>query len=50
MRRTFNCGVGMIAVVAETDVDAAIRSLSASGEEAWRLGRIEAGDGEVRYL
>jgi phosphoribosylformylglycinamidine cyclo-ligase len=50
MRRTFNCGVGMIAVVAEKDVDAAIRSLSASGEEAWRLGRIEAGDGEVRYL
>ncbi len=50
MRRAFNCGVGMIAVVAEPDAQAAIESLSASGERAWRLGRIAAGSGGVRYL
>ena len=50
MRRTFNCGVGMIAVVAEADADAAIASLAASGETAWRLGRMADGTGEVRYL
>jgi phosphoribosylformylglycinamidine cyclo-ligase len=50
MRRTFNCGVGMIVVVANDDVDAALRSLSASGERAWHIGRVVAGAGEVDYL
>jgi len=50
MRRTFNCGVGMCAIVAATDADAAIASLSESGETAWRLGTIEAGEGEVEYV
>jgi phosphoribosylformylglycinamidine cyclo-ligase len=50
MRRTFNCGVGMIVVVANDDVDAALRSLSASGEKAWHIGRVVAGAGEVDYL
>jgi phosphoribosylformylglycinamidine cyclo-ligase len=50
MRRTFNCGVGMIVVVANDDVDAALRSLSASGENAWHIGRVVAGAGEVDYL
>jgi phosphoribosylformylglycinamidine cyclo-ligase len=50
MRRTFNCGVGMIVVVANDDVDAALRSLSASGENAWPIGRVVAGTGEVDYL
>jgi phosphoribosylformylglycinamidine cyclo-ligase len=50
MRRTFNCGVGMIVVVANDDVDAALRSLSASGEKAWHIGRVVASAGEVDYL
>jgi phosphoribosylformylglycinamidine cyclo-ligase len=50
MRRTFNCGVGMIAVVANDDVEAALHSLSASGENAWHIGRVVAGAGEVDYL
>jgi len=50
MRRTFNCGVGMIVVVANDDVDAALRSLSANGEKAWHIGRVVAGAGEVDYL
>ena len=40
MYRTFNCGVGMIAVVAREDTERTIASLKASGENAWHLGEI----------
>ncbi|MEM7502261.1 MAG: phosphoribosylformylglycinamidine cyclo-ligase [Pseudomonadota bacterium] len=50
MRRTFNCGVGMVAVVAEHDVDVALAALRDAGETAWLLGEIADGDGEVEYL
>ena len=50
MRRTFNCGVGMVAVVESDTADAAIQLLSDSGHTAWKLGRIAAGAGEVRYV
>lgn len=49
MRRTFNCGVGMVVVTSEHDLDLALETLRASGETAWRLGRIEPGAGEVEY-
>lgn len=49
MRRTFNCGVGMIAIVDAGQVEMAIDRLNASGESAWRLGTIVAGTREVRY-
>ncbi len=46
MRRTFNCGVGMVVVVASKDLDAALQSLTASGEIAWQIGRVtDAGPG-----
>ena len=48
MRRTFNLGVGLVAVVDRASVDRAIEALSAAGERAFRLG--EAIDvGEVAY-
>ena len=50
MRRTFNCGVGMIIVVGEHDVDTAIDTLQAAGETAWDIGGIVAGTGEVTYI
>ena len=50
MRRTFNCGVGMIAVIAPDEADTALASLGASGEKAWLLGRIAAGGDGVRYI
>ena len=50
MRRAFNCGVGMIAVVSEADTETAIDTLTASGEKAWRIGQIVSGDGEVAYV
>ena len=49
MRRTFNCGVGMVVVVAETDVDETLRILAEHGEQAWHLGSVIEGDGRVRY-
>jgi phosphoribosylformylglycinamidine cyclo-ligase len=50
MRRTFNCGVGMVAVVAENDAADAITTLREAGESAWLLGQVAPGTGEVRYL
>ncbi len=50
MRRTFNCGVGMIAIVNSADIDEAIAVLTDAGENAWHLGEVAAGAGEVRYL
>lgn len=49
MRRTFNCGVGMIVVVDEQDAASAISTLESHGESAFRLGRIAAGSGDVDY-
>ncbi len=49
MRRTFNCGVGMIVVVEPDDVAVAIRLLEKSGERAWPMGTLTAGAGPVVY-
>ena len=43
--RTFNCGVGMVVCVAADQADAALAVLQQQGEQAWRLGRVEAGEG-----
>ncbi len=40
--RTFNCGIGMIAVVAPEDADRVIAALSASGEAVVRFGEMVA--------
>jgi phosphoribosylformylglycinamidine cyclo-ligase len=51
MRRTFNIGVGLIAVVAPDFVDQALQSLQASGERAFWLGKVEAGTaGQEPYV
>jgi phosphoribosylformylglycinamidine cyclo-ligase len=47
LERTFNMGIGMIAVVAETDADEAIALLVARGVPAWACGTVrERRDGE----
>ena len=40
LSRTFNCGVGMIAVVDERDADAAAAALTAAGERVTEIGRV----------
>ena len=46
--RTFNCGVGMMVIVPPDSVDAALESLRANGEDAFIVGEIVAGTGQVQ--
>jgi phosphoribosylformylglycinamidine cyclo-ligase len=41
MFRVFNCGIGMVLVVAESDADRASALLEAEGETVWRIGDID---------
>jgi phosphoribosylformylglycinamidine cyclo-ligase len=49
MRRTFNCGVGFVVVVARADADRAQEQLRRAGLAPWVLGEIVAGAPVVRY-
>ena len=40
MARTFNCGIGMVAILAEKQADDIMLSLARAGETVIRLGRI----------
>jgi phosphoribosylformylglycinamidine cyclo-ligase len=40
MHRVFNCGIGMVAVVADADAARALELLTGAGEQAWRIGRV----------
>ncbi len=44
MARTFNCGVGVVAVVAPDAADALAAELEGAGESVFRIGRVEAGE------
>ena len=44
MARTFNCGIGMVVVVAKEDVAAVTAALEAAGEHVHRIGHISSGD------
>lgn len=50
MLRTFNCGVGMVIVVAQDDTESALALLSRQGEKAWPLGDIVNGENGVDFL
>jgi phosphoribosylformylglycinamidine cyclo-ligase len=47
MERTFNMGVGMVALVGSDDVDRALAILTARHVPAWVAGEVVAGTGEV---
>ena len=46
MYRTFNCGVGMVVIVAADQVDAATALLQAEGETVYRLGQVRPREGD----
>ena len=48
LRRTFNCGLGMLLVVQRGREDDVARALSAIGEPAYDVGEIVAQPGEPR--
>lgn len=52
MRRTFNLGIGLVAVVSQGSETQALEALTTAGENAWHLGEVVKGDGEpsVQYL
>jgi phosphoribosylformylglycinamidine cyclo-ligase len=45
MHRTFNCGVGMVVIVAAGDAEKTIKAFNSAGETAWQLGHIETATG-----
>ena len=51
MLRTFNCGIGLIAVVAAEEAHAVADTFRNAGETVFTIGQVVAGDGEpkVRY-
>ncbi|HUS24244.1 MAG TPA: phosphoribosylformylglycinamidine cyclo-ligase [Candidatus Binatia bacterium] len=49
MRRTFNCGVGFVLVVAGADADRALAELRRLGERPWILGEVVRGPQNVEY-
>jgi len=43
MARTFNCGIGMVAIVDPNEADAASNALEGAGKTVFEIGRIEEG-------
>jgi phosphoribosylformylglycinamidine cyclo-ligase len=53
MHRVFNCGIGMVLIVAEADAESALCALKKSGETVWQIGAIEprhAGEPQTRVV
>jgi phosphoribosylformylglycinamidine cyclo-ligase len=48
MERTFNMGIGMVAIVAPDQVDRSLAVLTARHVEAWTIGEVTEGDAGVK--
>jgi phosphoribosylformylglycinamidine cyclo-ligase len=50
MHRTFNCGVGMVAIVDSQQADTVVDELDARGEQAWIIGRVIDDTGHATHI
>lgn len=50
MFRTFNMGIGMVAVVSPDNARAVLSTLREQGQKAWEIGIIKAGESEKPYV
>jgi phosphoribosylformylglycinamidine cyclo-ligase len=50
MYRTFNMGVGMVVVCAESDVKLIKSHVESRGEKCFEIGRVVAGERDVRFV
>jgi phosphoribosylformylglycinamidine cyclo-ligase len=50
MEATFNMGVGMFAIVSSDDADRAMAYLTGRGVEAWQVGEVIEGSGDVQMM
>lgn len=49
MFTAFNMGIGMVAVISESEMEKAKQLLEASGEKVYLIGEIRSGEGAVKY-
>ncbi len=50
MLRTFNCGIGMVIVVAEDQADEMINSFKLQQIQSWKIGQISATDADESFV
>ncbi|MDU0809966.1 MAG: phosphoribosylformylglycinamidine cyclo-ligase [Burkholderia sp.] len=51
MYRVFNCGIGMVIIVSDTDADTAVYELTSASEQVWKIGMIRSSrEGESKMV
>ena len=50
MLKTFNCGIGMVMVVCESQADEIINSFKLQNMQSWKIGAISAADGDAPFV
>ena len=50
MHRTFNCGIGMVIIVANKDAEKTVSAFNQAGETAWLLGHVESSTGDAKVV